>query len=69
MLPMGVAPEAVSKRSRLLAVSFFLIIFGLNLQPFFQHYKRLVVDAERWRWSHDSAQDALTAMNGIVSFC
>ena len=68
MLPMGVAPEAASKRSRLLAVSFFLSTFGSDLQPVFQHCERLVIDAERWRRSHDSAQDALTAMDGVVSF-
>ena len=68
MLPMGVAPEAVSKRSRLLTVSFFLITFSPDLQPVFQHCERLVIDAERWRRSHDSAQDALTAMDGVVFF-
>ena len=68
MLPMGVAPEVASKRSLLLAVSFFLTTCSPDLQPVFQHCKRLVIDAERWRRSHDSAQDALTAMDGVVSF-
>ena len=35
------------------------------LQPVFQHYERLVIDAERWQQAHDSAQNALAIMNGI----
>ena len=37
----------------------------MKLQPVFQHYERLVIDAERWQQAHDSAQSALAAMNGI----
>ena len=68
MLPMGVAPEVASKRSRLLVVSSFLIILLSEFVAYLPHCESLVIDAERWQRAHDSAQDALTAMNGIVFF-
>ena len=68
----GSAPDGSSPRgyeqARAVAYSLiFLTMFGPDLQPVFQHCERLVIDAERWRRSHDSAQDALTAMDGASS--
>src|SRR3954470_7179972 len=38
------------------------------MQPVFQNCELLMLDAKHWRQAHDSAQDALTTMDGEFCF-
>src|SRR3954466_547812 len=69
----GSAPDGSSprgcKQSLVIGCSLDIIFpspvltFDLCSQPVFGHCERLLIDVDRWRQVHDSAQDTLTLMS------